>query len=95
MPTSTEDKTGGCVPVPQGPWVTELERQGPLTSVSRDLQIEALKREVEMLRSELDKIKLEVRGTGSGAGPGAGRPADPTPTPALLPPPRPNGSSRS
>lgn len=75
--------------------MTELERQGPLTSVPRDLQIEALKREVEMLRSELDKIKLEVRGTGSGAGPGAGRPADPTPTPALLPPPRPNGSSRS
>lgn len=95
MSKSTEDKTGGCAPVPQGPCVTELERQGPPTSVPRDLQIEALKREVEMLRSELDKIKLEVRGAGSGAGPGAGRPADPTPTPAPLPPPRPSGSSRS
>ncbi|XP_010839722.1 PREDICTED: huntingtin-interacting protein 1-related protein [Bison bison bison] len=60
-PSSGRHKTGGCVPVPQGPWVTELERQGPLTSVSRDLQIEALKREVEMLRSELDKIKLEAQ----------------------------------
>lgn len=95
MPKSTEDKTGGCASVPRGPWVTELERQGPLTSVPRDLQIEALKREVEMLRSELDKIKLEVRGAGGGAGPRAGRPAGPTPTPAPLLPPRPSGSSRS
>nr|XP_016779955.1 huntingtin-interacting protein 1-related protein isoform X3 [Pan troglodytes] len=31
------------------------------TSVPRDLQIESLKREVEMLRSELEKIKLEAQ----------------------------------
>lgn len=30
-------------------------------SVSRDLQIENLKREVETLRAELEKIKMEVR----------------------------------
>uniref|UniRef100_A0A2K5JIH2 ENTH domain-containing protein n=1 Tax=Colobus angolensis palliatus TaxID=336983 RepID=A0A2K5JIH2_COLAP len=34
----------------------------------RDLQIESLKREVEMLRSELEKIKLEVPGVGMGRG---------------------------
>jgi hypothetical protein len=31
------------------------------SSVPRDLQIENLKREVELLRAELDKMKLEVR----------------------------------
>lgn len=95
MPKSTDDKTDACAGVPRGPWVTELDHQGPLTSVPRDLQIEALKREVETLRSELDKIKLEVRGAGGGAGPGTGWAAGPTPTPAPLPPPRPSGSSRS
>ncbi|XP_023372612.1 huntingtin-interacting protein 1-related protein isoform X2 [Otolemur garnettii] len=34
---------------------------GPLKD-DRDLQIEALKREVEMLRGELEKIKLELKG---------------------------------
>uniref|UniRef100_A0A2K6E0P2 Huntingtin interacting protein 1 related n=1 Tax=Macaca nemestrina TaxID=9545 RepID=A0A2K6E0P2_MACNE len=34
----------------------------------RDLRIESLKREVEMLRSELEKIKLEVPGVGMGGG---------------------------
>lgn len=38
----------------------------PTTSDPRDIQIENLKREVETLRAELEKIKMEVRGRGQG-----------------------------
>ncbi|XP_036869976.2 huntingtin-interacting protein 1-related protein isoform X1 [Manis javanica] len=41
--------------------VQASENPACLTSVPRDLQIENLKREVEMLRAELEKIKLEAQ----------------------------------
>ena len=62
----------------------ELE---PRISVPRDLQIENLKREVETLRAELEKIKMEVRGVAQGGpregGPHMGKPGVHPPGTAL------------
>lgn len=44
----------------------------PTTSDPRDIQIENLKREVETLRAELEKIKMEVRGRDQGRSPPSG-----------------------
>lgn len=67
--------------------VDELE---PRISVPRDLQIENLKREVETLRAELEKIKMEVRGVAKGGPQAMGQGS-------ILPflPCRPSGTSHS
>lgn len=69
------------------------ENPACLTSVPRDLQIENLKREVEMLRAELEKIKLEVRGAGRGGAWGCAvaptpHTPDEAPVPTLFLPPQ-------
>lgn len=68
-------------------------------SVPRDLQIENLKREVETLRAELEKIKMEVRGMARGGPHTAGPRVVPTwmGQGSILPflPCRPRGTSHS